>query len=583
MAKTFFSLQKFLRRAQFLLFFLTVAYLMAGSLLLLQRSYLVIQQSNRGVSGIQGSPSDSLTAGDRYFDQNMAQSPYWKAKGIVGADLPAKTFSSQRNGLIDQPIWLISRNSELRQLRRRWFHNFVNDQGPVQGTGTKILKNTWVNKGTYVGCFIDNVEQRTLKATVFYDLRKMTIGHCQDACAERAYLYSGLAYGSECLCGNSLPMNRAKEEECNNECKGEKGSVCGGVNRLSVFRHEDLQALAKQRKNVTYRGCYRAPENITQTFPATFANFTVEMCSEVCATKEYPLAVVRWTECFCGYPTVQFNLYERLDESLCSSSMNDSSGSELLREDSYCSVYQTPVQDTRCTSKTFLPPKSKVFVALSSFPGTGNTWVRHLIEHGTGYYTGSYYFDGTLYNKGFKGEKDHWRSGRTICVKTHESGKREVEMYDSSILLIRNPYKALMAEFNRKCAGHLGYATERHWKSKEWPEFVNSYASWWASHATDWLHYGKKLLVIHYEDLKRDLIGKLKEMVTFLNLTINEDRLLCVENNKDGNFKRVGSSQTVMEPFTREMKELIDGYIRTVDKALKARNFTGLPKEYMPR
>jgi len=39
-------------------------------------------------------------------------------------------------------------------------------------------------------------------------------------------------------------------------------------------------------------------------------------------------------------------------------------------------------------------------VALSSFPGAGNTWVRHLIELATGYYTGSYYFDGTLYNRG---------------------------------------------------------------------------------------------------------------------------------------------------------------------------------------
>ncbi|MEE6468837.1 hypothetical protein FKM82_008391 [Ascaphus truei] len=584
MAKPFFSLQKFLRRAQFFLFFLTVAYLMAGSLLLLQRSYLVIQQSNRGTSGIQVSPVDSAAAGDRYQDRRMVQTPYWNPKGLMGVHvLQPKPVNEHRYALIDQPLWLVSRNSELRQLRRRWFHNFINDREPAQGTGSKLTKRIVVNKGTYVGCFIDNVEQRTLKATVFYDLRKMTISHCQDACAERTYLYAGLEYGAECYCGNSLPLNRAKELECNNECKGEKGSVCGGVNRLSVFRLDELQALTKQRRNVTYRGCYRAPENVTHTLPSFFPNLTAEMCLEFCSDKEYPLAVIRWTQCFCGFRTVLFNLHEQLDESLCAGFLNGSSGTEVLREDSYCSVYQTPIQDTRCTDRKFLSTKSKVFVALSSFPGAGNTWVRHLIEHATGSYTGSYYFDGTLYNKGFKGEKDHWRSGRTICVKTHESGKREIEMYDSSILLIRNPYKALMAEFNRKCAGHLGYATERHWKSKEWPEFVNSYASWWASHALDWLQYGKRLLVVHYEDIKMNLIGKLREMVAFLNLPAAEDRLLCVENNKDGNFKRVGSSQTVLEPFTREMRDLIDGYIRTVDKALKARNFTGLPGEYMPR
>lgn len=67
---------------------------------------------------------------------------------------------------------------------------------------------------------------------------------------------------------------------------------------------------------------------------------------------------------------------------------------------------------------------------------------------------------------GFKGEKDYWKSGRSICIKTHESGQKEIEMFDSAILLIRNPYRSLMAEFNRKCAGHLGHATDTQWRSK---------------------------------------------------------------------------------------------------------------------
>jgi hypothetical protein len=39
-------------------------------------------------------------------------------------------------------------------------------------------------------------------------------------------------------------------------------------------------------------------------------------------------------------------------------------------------------------------------------------------------------------------------------------------MFDSAILLIRNPFRSLVAEFNRKCAGHLGYAPDHNWKSK---------------------------------------------------------------------------------------------------------------------
>uniref|UniRef100_A0A8D2QGX9 WSC domain containing 1 n=1 Tax=Zonotrichia albicollis TaxID=44394 RepID=A0A8D2QGX9_ZONAL len=528
MAKAFFRLQKFLRRIQFLLFFLTAAYLMAGSLLLLQRTRFVLQQGPRGTPSNQALPVPEEMSRVGMAEPRSLQKP----RLLVGPDALQEPALGQQHS----PHWLVSRNSELRQLRRRWFHRFSSDQEPLQTAGFKAMKHTAEHKGTYMGCFTHDSRERTLKGAVFYDLRKMTVGHCQEACAERAYSYAGLAFGAECYCGNTLPAAAAKAEECSSECKGEKGSVCGGLNRLSVYSVEQLRAGARPlRRNVIYRGCFRAPENLTDTFSASLIqpNLTVEMCSEFCSKKEFPLA--------------------------------------------------TPVQDTRCTDRKFLTTKSKVFVALSSFPGAGNTWARHLIEHATGYYTGSYYFDGALYNKGFKGEKDHWRSRRTICVKTHESGKTEIEMFDSAILLIRNPYKSLMAEFNRKYAGHLGYATDRNWKSKEWPDFVNSYASWWASHVLEWLKYGKRLLVVHYEDLKQSLIPKLKEMVEFLNVTVTEDRLLCVENNRDGNFKRSGAKQKNFEPFTQEMKDLINRYILTVDEALKGRNFSGLPREYVPR
>lgn len=64
------------------------------------------------------------------------------------------------------------------------------------------------------------------------------------------------------------------------------------------------------------------------------------------------------------------------------------------------SLWTSCAVDSRCKERMFLPQRSSSLVALSSFPGAGNTWVRHLIELVTGYYTGSFYFDGTLYNRG---------------------------------------------------------------------------------------------------------------------------------------------------------------------------------------
>ncbi|GCB77942.1 hypothetical protein scyTo_0015739 [Scyliorhinus torazame] len=117
----------------------------------------------------------------------------------------------------------------------------------------------------------------------------------------------------------------------------------------------------------------------------------------------------------------------------------------------------------------------------------------------------------------------------------------------------------------------------------EWPEFVKNYGPWWASHTLDWLKYGKKVLVVHYEDLKHDLFNQLKQMVSILGLNVSDDRLLCVESQKDGNFKRSGIRKLEYDPYTPEMRKMIDGFIKTIDLALKLRNLTGVPEDYAPR
>ncbi|XP_077164060.1 sialate:O-sulfotransferase 2 isoform X2 [Paroedura picta] len=412
----------------------------------------------------------------------------------------------------------------------------------------------------------------------------MTLFRCQDNCAERGYLYAGLEFGAECYCGHKIQAINVSDSDCNMECKGEKNNICGGVNRLSIYRLELAQESARRYGSAIFRGCFRRPENVSVALLASrpMKNMSVDRCVDFCTGKEYPLAALAGSWCHCGFPTTLFTLHEREDEELCAQKC---SGEEFesCGNAKYFIVYQTQVQDNRCMDRRFLTVRAKQLIALASFPGAGNTWARHLIELATGFYTGSYYFDGSLYNKGFKGERDHWRSGRTICIKTHESGQKEIEAFDAAILLIRNPYKALMAEFNRKYGGHIGFASHAHWKGKEWPEFVKNYAPWWATHTLDWLKFGKTVLVVHFEDLKRDLFVQLKRMVSLLDIAVLEDRLLCVEGQKDGNFKRSGLRKLEFDPYTPEMRQAISGYIRTVDSALKRRNLTGVPEDYYPR
>lgn len=146
MAKAFFRLQKFLRRTQFLLFFLTAAYLMAGSLLLLQRTRLVIQQGSRGTPANQALPVLDEMTRSGIIDPRTLQSPRPGPRLLVGVDALQEPALDQRHS----PHWLMSRNSELRQLRRRWFHRFTSDQEPLQTAGLKAMKHTTEHKGK--GC-----------------------------------------------------------------------------------------------------------------------------------------------------------------------------------------------------------------------------------------------------------------------------------------------------------------------------------------------------------------------------------------------------------------------------------------------
>ncbi|XP_068064688.1 sialate:O-sulfotransferase 2 [Anomalospiza imberbis] len=563
MAKLLLKLQRYFRRKPVRFFTLLALYLAAGSLVFLHSGF-------SGEPTVPGSPRSPAAA----------EEPGLPYLGVMQLSRGFKAAATMPAGGRRHGPWFKSTSKEPSD-RGKSRDNGGPRSRALRGRSGREKEE---DRARYIGCYEDNTRQRTLRGMSFFDYKKMTVFRCQDNCAERGYLYAGLEFGAECYCGHKIQASNASESECNMECKGERSNTCGGINRLSIYRLELAQESARRYGSAIFRGCFRRPENVSIALPASqlMLNMSVDKCVDFCTEKEFPLAALAGTTCRCGFPSTLFPLHEREDEQLCAHKCA-AEEFESCGSAEFLLVYQTQVQDNRCMDRRFLPSRAKQLVALASFPGAGNTWARHLIELATGFYTGSYYFDGSLYNKGFKGERDHWRSGRTICIKTHESGQKEIESFDSAILLIRNPYKALMAEFNRKYGGHIGFAAHAHWKGKEWPEFVANYAPWWATHTLDWLRYGKKVLVVHFEDLKRDLFVQLQRMVALLGVTACEDRLLCVEGQKDGNFKRSGLRKLEYDPYTPEMRKVISGYIRTVDAALKLRNLSGVPEDYYPR
>ena len=97
-------------------------------------------------------------------------------------------------------------------------------------------------------------------------------------------------------------------------------------------------------------------------------------------------------------------------------------------------------------------------VALASPAGSGNTWVRGLLERASGICTGYSGCDFMIRGRGFIGEGI--RSGSALVVKTHEKPqwyghqavrkpKSSEERFGSAIYILRNPYNSAVAEWNR--------------------------------------------------------------------------------------------------------------------------------------
>ena len=113
----------------------------------------------------------------------------------------------------------------------------------------------------------------------------------------------------------------------------------------------------------------------------------------------------------------------------------------------------------------FMPQTHRAPVALASYPGSGNTWLRGLLETATGICTGFEFCDISMRVKGFAGE--NIVSGAVSVVKTHgyphwnsknKHGGSAAE-FDSAVVLVRNPLDALVAEWNRRVANDFRGST----------------------------------------------------------------------------------------------------------------------------
>ena len=142
------------------------------------------------------------------------------------------------------------------------------------------------------------------------------------------------------------------------------------------------------------------------------------------------------------------------------------------------------------------------------------SWIRYLVEAATGVFTGSIFNDGSIVQAGHYGESRNYNDGSTLLQKTHhalsevvyQSGlewrqKHIGQFGGRGVLVIRNPYKAIISFYNFKQTGgsHTNTVAAESLYTAEFQEFVRVEVGRWLELITDWLEFSTDCHVIMYE------------------------------------------------------------------------------------
>ncbi|KAN0047884.1 hypothetical protein ACTA71_002272 [Dictyostelium dimigraforme] len=145
----------------------------------------------------------------------------------------------------------------------------------------------------FVGCFNDEISH-DLPFNEIFSIN-MTNDKCESYCTKNGFKFAGTELGTQCYCGNSYGHygKARKESDCHFKCGGDKSKICGGNDKISVYK-------------TSYNGCFSYEPLISHfSISASSPNMTVEGCRAHCFKNHYLIAgLSRGNLCFCGNETV---------------------------------------------------------------------------------------------------------------------------------------------------------------------------------------------------------------------------------------------------------------------------------------
>ncbi|KAK6181149.1 hypothetical protein SNE40_009074 [Patella caerulea] len=177
---------------------------------------------------------------------------------------------------------------------------------------------------------------------------------------------------------------------------------------------------------------------------------------------------------------------------------------------SYSNFIEKP---KNCPKLGFAKPPLPV-TALASYPGSGNSWTRHLLQKSTGIYTGAIGTERFMINNGYRGEGV--TNGSVIVIKTHEAKNVRV-VYERAVLLMRNPFEAQWSLFNLKISKSHTNITDKkryctHYRKRRRTDS-------WKKFYINWLQFKGDLFILFYDELLQNKENKLRELLAFLRFS----------------------------------------------------------------
>jgi len=287
--------------------------------------------------------------------------------------------------------------------------------------------------------------------------------------------------------------------------------------------------------------------------------------------------------------------------------------------------------------KLYSPQDNIPKILLVSFPGSGNTWIRHALESALGFYTGSFYNDKKLYKfQNMKGEMEPALSKTTSFVKTHfplwqgNFVVGNLQHFKGAIQVVRSPFDSILSELNRQGSqqNHKGTASDEFLREKgqsrargmaksyhnliKFWEGLNGYdfdkkssfvhegngnrylnvslvRDMRSSFSLDYraVNFGKGLLVLtlFYEDIQNNFVETLGYLLAFTKYFHRDlmpsvsEALMCALHATNEGAKRSSSKSYQFNPFTVQR----DWFCDLFETTWNVNKWGSCNAEYQPR